>query len=300
MARVDLYQQVTDRVVAELERGVAPWVRPWRILGEAGGLPHNGYTKRPYRGVNVWVLAMSAASLGCDDPRWYTFRQASLLDARVKKGEKATLVAFWRDLKVNEEDPTTGVRSEKTVPLLRAYPVFNASQCDGIPALPAPPTVPTETRYLELQRLLERTTASVHHGGDMAFYSPTTDRIQMPHLAAFVTEEAYWGTMLHELTHWTGHSTRLDRDVRHRFGTLGYAAEELVAELGSAYLCAALGVLGELRHPEYLANWLAAFKGDKRALFRASSFAQRAADFVLAHRDQAAIDLANHTDEDAT
>lgn len=300
MAKVDLYQLVTDRVVAELEKGVAPWVRPWRVLGDAGGLPHNGYTKRPYRGVNVWVLAMSAASQGYDDPRWFTFRQASLLGAHIKKGEKSTLVAFWRDLTVKEEDPVTGVRSEKNIPMLRAYPVFNAAQCEGVPTIPTLPAVTAEVRYSDIRRLLESTSAAVHHGGDMAFYSPTNDRIQIPHLAAFVSEELYWSTMLHELTHWTGHSSRLDRDVRHRFGSLGYAAEELVAELGSAYLCAALGVAGDLRHPEYLANWLTAFKGDKRALFRASSLAQRAADLVLNFREQVDSSLPHDSDEDAT
>lgn len=282
MARVDLYQKVTDLIVAELEKGVAPWVRPWKSLGgAAGGLPFNGYTSRPYRGVNVWILVVTAADRGFDDPRWFTFRQTSLLGAHVRKGEKATLVSFWRDLTVEDNDATTGVRKEKRVPLLRAYPVFNAAQCEGVPTLPqAELPAPTELTA-ELDAMLTRTGASVSHGGDQACYVPSADRIQMPPRVAFVSDAHYWSTLLHELAHWTGHSSRLDRDVTQRFGTLGYAAEELVAELGAAFLCASLGLEGDLRHPEYLASWLRAFREDKRALFRASSLAQRASDFVL-------------------
>lgn len=300
MARVDLYQQVTDLIVTELEKGVAPWVRPWRSqTGVASGLPHNGYTRRPYRGVNVWVLVLHAAARGFDDPRWFTLRQANLLGSRIKKGEKATLVAFWKDLTVADHDPVTGIRSEKTIPLLRAYPVFNAVQCEGVPVLERPTEKAPELRNSELVAFLERTTARVKHGGDMAFYSSAADHIQMPAPIAFISEENYWSTMLHELTHWTGHGSRLDRDLTNRFGTMGYAAEELVAELGSAYLCAELGVHGDLRHPEYLGSWLKGFKDDKRAFFRASSLAQRAADFVLGFRDPVDSGLAQDSTEDA-
>lgn len=285
MARVDLYQQVTDLIVAELEKGVAPWVRPWKSMGGvAGGLPRNGYTSRAYRGVNVWILVVTAAARGFQDPRWFTFRQTKLLGAHVRKGEKAALVSFWRDLTVRDEDARTGEQREKKIPLLRAYPVFNAAQCEGIADVATEPTSDdAEPRNTKLARLVEATGANVSHGGDMACYSPAFDRIQMPMLEAFESEEHYWSTLLHELTHWTGHKSRLDRDVSNRFRSLGYAAEELVAEMGSALLCAALGVDGDLRHPEYLASWLTAFKDDERALFRASSLAQRAADYVLAH-----------------
>jgi antirestriction protein ArdC len=193
-----------------------------------------------------------------------------------------------------------GVRKEKTIPLLRAYPVFNAAQVEGIAAFDAPPdTEKAELRYTRLKEFLTRTQARVEEGGDMAFYSPTRDFIQVPKREAFLSEEHYWSTMLHELTHWTGHESRLDRDVRNKFGTLGYAAEELVAELGSAYLCAALHVEGELRHPEYLAHWLKGFKDDKRVFFRASSLAQKAADFVLAFREETEPSHAPDSAEDA-
>lgn len=169
-----------------------------------------------------------------------------------------------------------------------------------MPTVEGPVEKAPELRHAELVAFRDRTTAKVAHGGDLAFYSPAADRIQMPVPQAFLSEENYWSTMLHELTHWTGHASRLDRDLTNRFGTMGYAAEELVAELGSAYLCAELGVRGDLRHPEYLGNWLRGFKDDKRAFFRASSLAQRAADFVLRFRDQIEPSLAHDSDEDAT
>lgn len=302
MARVDIYQQVTDLIVAELEKGVAPWVQPWKAVGGvAGGLPCNGYTSRPYRGVNVWVLVVVGHNRGYGDPRWFTFRQANLLGAKIRKGEKATLVTLWRDLKVEERNDATGVRTEKSIPLLKSYPVFNALQCEGVPRLELAAERPAEPelRYKDLPPLLERSGAVVRTGGSLAFYSVDTDSIQVPPVSAFQGEEFYWSTMLHELTHWTSHPTRLDRDVKHKFASLGYAAEELVAELGSAYLCASLGVQGELRHPEYLGSWLKAFKDDKRALFRASTLAQRAADFVLQFRPDVDPGHASPPDENA-
>lgn len=290
MARLDLYQQVTDAIVAELEKGVAPWVRPWKTLThEFGGLPFNGYTRRPYRGVNVWLLEIARFKASYEDPRWFTLRQTNLLGGKVRRGEKATLVIFWKTHSFEETREETGERVERTVPLLRSYYLFNAAQCEGVPQNEVQEVTPApELRYAQVKALLERTRATVQTGGDQAFFSPALDFIAMPALAAFETEEHYWGTMLHELTHWTGHSSRLARDLAGRFGSQAYAAEELVAEMGSAFLCAQLGVEGRLRHPEYVGHWLAVLKGDKRAVFTASSLAQRAADFVLDREVQAA------------
>jgi len=288
MAKEDLYQQVTNTIVAELERGVAPWVQPWHTLDERfGGGPLNGYTARGYRGVNVLLLLIAAAKKGYQDPRWFTYRQAQTLGAQVRRGEKSTLVIFWKQLDFKKMDEETGEDERKRVPLLRAYSVFNAQQCEGIPALPRPEEKAPELRYSEAEALFARHRVDVRHGGGLAFFAPELDFIQMPPLEAFESEEHYFGTKLHELTHWTGHRSRLDRDLGKRFGSEAYAAEELVAEMGSAFLCAHLRIEGRLRHPEYIGHWLKVLRGDKRAVFKASSLAQAAADFVLGGKAEA-------------
>jgi antirestriction protein ArdC len=285
MVREDLYQQVTNAIVAELEKGVAPWVRPWKTLdARFGGGPYNGCTDRGYRGVNVWLLQIAAMQRGFEDPRWFTFRQVGLLGGYVKRGEKSTRVIFWKQHGFKETDPQSGVQVEKYVPLLRSYAVFNAEQCVDIAPLPEHEECPTNLRYEQAQELFERHAVSVRFGGDQAGFSRAFDYIQMPPHEAFESEEHFWGTMLHELTHWTGHKSRLDRDLSGRFGSHSYAAEELVAEMGAAFLCANLGISGRLRHPEYIATWLAVLKEDKRAVFKASSLAQAAADFVLGQK----------------
>lgn len=287
MAKEDLYQKVTDTIVAELERGVAPWIQPWRTLdARFGGGPFNGYTARGYRGVNVLLLLVSMAQKGYQDPRWFTFRQAQMLGAHVKRGEKSTLVIFWKQLTLQKKDEESGDEARKRVPLLRSYAVFNAEQCEGLPALPKAEERAPELRYADAEALFTRHEVDVRYGGDKAFFAPGLDFIQMPRLEAFESEEHYWGTNLHELTHWTGHKSRLDRDLAHRFGSEAYAAEELVAEMGSAFLCAHLAVEGRLRHPEYIGHWLTVLRDDKRAVFKASSLAQAAADFVLDRKEE--------------
>lgn len=284
MTKEDLYQRVTDTIVAELEKGVAPWVRPWKTLdARVGGGPFNGYTARGYRGINVWLLLIAAAERGYQDPRWFTYRQAQTLGAQVKRGEKSVTVIFWKQSAFKEKDEATGEMVDRKVPLLRSYNLFNAEQCSGVPQLPGMESTKPELRYEQAQALFTKHGVDVRHGGDKAFFAPSMDFIQMPRIEAFESEEHYWGVMLHELTHWTGHGKRLSRDLSGRFGSQAYAAEELVAEMGSAFLCAYLGVAGQLRHPEYVGNWLTVLKDDKRAVFKASSLAQAAADYVLGH-----------------
>ena len=287
MVKEDLYQKVTDAIVAELERGVAPWVRPWTTLDPRfGGGPINGYTARGYRGVNVWLLLITAMKKGYQDSRWFTFRQAQTLGAHVKKGEKSTMVIFWKQHRIQEASATTGEQEEKKIPFLRAYAVFNAEQCEGLAPQPKAEETARELRYQHAEALFVKHAVDIKHGGDQAFFSPILDFIQMPRLDAFESEEHYWGVKLHELTHWTGHKSRLDRDLSGRFRSEAYAAEELVAEMGSAFLCAQLGIEGHLRHPEYIGNWLKVLKDDKRAVFKASSLAQAAADFVLDRKEE--------------
>jgi len=287
MIKEDLYQKVTDAIVAELEKGVAPWVRPWATLDTRfGGGPFNGCTERGYRGINVWLLLITAMKKGYQDSRWFTFRQAQSLGAHVKKGEKSTMVIFWKQHRIQETATKSGEQEEKKIPFLRAYAVFNAEQCEGLASLPKTEEITRELRYQQAEALFVRHAVDVKHGGDQAFFSPGLDFIQMPRLDAFESEEHYWGVKLHELTHWSGHKSRLDRDLSGRFRSEAYAAEELVAEMGSAFLCAQLGIEGHLRHPEYIGNWLKVLKDDKRAVFKASSLAQAAADFVLDRKDE--------------
>lgn len=280
----DLYQAVTDRIVAALEAGVAPWIRPWSG-GGFEGVPLNAGSSRPYRGVNRVLLTMEAHGKGYRSNRWLTYRQTSELGGRVRRGEHGVQIVFYRLKELPqaaeperlEDDPRP-----KVIPLLRAYTVFNLAQVDGLPDRLTPP-VPSQPAWEPqeaAERLLKGSGARIEHGGPMAFYSPLDDRIQLPDPGAFKDQGSYYATAIHELVHWTGHPDRLDRQLGRRFGEAAYACEELVAEMGSAFLCASCRIDGELQHPEYIAEWLKVLKNDKRAIFTASTKAQRAADFI--------------------
>lgn len=270
----DIYQTVTDRLVTALEAGTVPWLRPWKTANRGSALePYNASSGRPYNGVNLLILGCAPyQSLG-----WMTFNQARALGGCVRKGERGTTVVFWKFDRVRDDE--TG--EVKTRPFARAYTVFNVEQIDGLPetlAAPLPPVAP-EGGVIEVAR---RHGVDLRHGGDRAFFSPTYDFVQMPSADAFKSPEHYDATLAHELTHWTGGKARLDREFGKRFGDQAYAFEELIAEIGSAFACARLGVpLDGLQHPAYLANWLAVLKGDKRAIFTAASAAKRAAELLL-------------------
>jgi antirestriction protein ArdC len=198
MTKEDLYQQVTNAIVAELEKGVAPWVRPWKTLdARFGGGPFNGYTARGYRGVNVWLLLIAAAKKGFQDPRWFTYRQAQTLGAQVKGGEKSTRVIFWKQMSFKDKDETTGTTEEKKVPFLRSYNLFNAEQCEGVASLAKAEETAPGLRYQQAEALFTKHAVDVRHGGDKAFFTPDLDFIQMPRLEAFENEEQYWGVKLH-------------------------------------------------------------------------------------------------------
>jgi antirestriction protein ArdC len=288
----DLYQEVTDTIVAALERGVAPWV-PGHDAARAGTAgpfapPRNGLTGRAYSGVNVLLLWLAAQEKGYASPAWYTFNQAcgasGLRKDRtghwvpepskgVRKGERATLVTFWKEFTV--EDPETG--EPRRVPLLRHFCVFNRAQIDGLPpettavSADAPEWAPVEAA----ERVVTESGVRVVEGGRMPSYDRVADAIAMPTRAAYRAPEAYYVDLLHELTHWTGHPARLARPFGDRFGSPEYAAEELVAELGAAFLCASLGIVGKLQHPEYVAAWIKRLRDDKREIFHAASHARQ-------------------------
>lgn len=278
----DLYEEVTQRIIKALEAGTAPWIKPWST--DFDGVPINAGSKRAYRGVNRILLTMEALARGYRCNRWLTYRQANELGGQVRGGQRGTQVVFYR---LREVPPPEAERSEdeakpKVVPLLRAYTVFNVAQVDGLPEHLSPrgPSQPAWNPQDGAERLLKGSGAQIEHGGAMAFYSPLDDRIQLPEREAFKDSSSYYATALHELVHWTGHPQRLDRQLGHRFGEAAYAAEELVAEMGGAFLCASCRIDGHLQHAEYIGDWLKVLKSDERAIFTASTQAQQAADFI--------------------
>ncbi|MGE4069830.1 MAG: ArdC family protein [Lysobacterales bacterium] len=283
--RADVYTRVTDRIVAELEAGVRPWMKPWANSGSDGQVArpvrHNGIA---YRGINILMLWSEAMDKGFSSSMWMTYRQAQALGGRVRKGETGSLVVYADSFTKTETDDH-GEDVELEIPFLKGYTVFNVEQIDDLPEKYYPRTK-LPARVPALIALAEdffaATGARFRHGGDRAFYSPTYDFIQLPPLASFRDSESYAATKAHELVHWTGNQKRLDRTLGQRFGDAAYAAEELVAEMGAAFLCSDLRVTPETMpdHADYLACWLRILKDDKRAIFTAASQAQKAADYL--------------------
>lgn len=282
-SRFDVYQHVTDTILKSLETGTAPWVKPWKDGNPAIGAPRNAVSEKAYRGINIPLLLVSEMANGFNDSRWMTYKQAQEMGGNVRKGEKGTQIVFWRFLTVEDKhaDATGEEGPSKEIPFLRLYTVFNAAQCDGLPRVETPaPTIPA-FHHARAAECFNANAPKLRHGGDRACYIPAIDTITLPPVEAFKDESNYWGTALHELTHWTGHESRLNRDLKNRFGSKAYAAEELIAEMGAAFLCASVGIEGKLQHAEYINNWIQIMKSDKRAIFTASSKAQQAADFIL-------------------
>lgn len=281
------YQTVTDRIVAALEAGTRPWQKPWKA-----GEPITSPLARPlricgtpYTGINVLNLWIAKEMRGFSSNHWLTYKGAAGLGAQVRKGARSELAFFVGQHTVKAEAEGD---DDRTVSFLRAYHVFNADQIDGLPArfapvmAPAPVDAPRGARNAAVDSFVAGTGASVSHGGDRAFYAPSIDAIRMPHLEAFNEPAAYYSTLLHELTHWTSHATRCDRELGKRFGDHAYAAEELVAEMGAAFLCADLQISDTPRedHAQYLASWIKVLKDDNRAIFRAASLAEKAAGYL--------------------
>jgi antirestriction protein ArdC len=285
--RTDVYERITNQIVAELEKGVRPWLKPWNAEHAAGRITRplraNGI---PYRGINVVMLWSAAMEKGYAAPIWITFKQANGLGASVRKGEQGSLVVYADKITRRETDADTGEESERAIPFMKGYTVFNVEQVQGLPphfyAKAAPPTETVE-RIERAEAFFAATGANVVHGGSQACYVISRDDIHMPCIDLFKDAVSYYATLGHETIHWTRHKSRLDRDFgRKRFGDEGYAVEELVAELGSAFLSADLELTPEVRedHAAYIASWIRVLKNDKRAIFTAAAHAQRAADFL--------------------
>ena len=284
--RTDVYTRITNRIVAELEQGTRPWLKPWNAEHAMGRitrpLRHNG---QPYSGINVLMLWSEAMDKGYAAPIWMTFRQAHELGAHVRKGEHGSLVVY-ADRFTKTETDDAGQDVERQVPFMKGYTVFNVEQIDDLPAhyyAKAAPTLDPVQRIAHAESYFAALGADIRHGGNMAFYAISSDHVQMPPFESFRDAESYYATLAHECTHWTRHDRRLARDFgRKRFGDEGYAIEELVAELGSAFLCADLALTPEPRddHAAYIGSWLKVLKNDKRAIFTAAGHAQRAVDFL--------------------
>lgn len=287
--KTDLYKQITDHIIRALEQGTRPCHQPWSA-GHAAGrvtrpLRANGI---PYQGINVLMLWCAAVEKGYATPFWFTFKQAVDLGAHVRKGEKGSLVVYADHITRTETDTATGEESETSIPFLKGYTVFNAEQVEGLPetyyARPAP-RVETIVRNARAEAFFAALGIDIQHGGNSACYVISRDQVRMPAFEAFRDAESYYATLGHETVHWTKHPARLDREFgRKRFGDEGYAMEELVAELGAAFLCADLQLTPETRddHAAYVASWLKVLKTDTRAIFTAASHAGRAVEFLHA------------------
>ena len=308
--RPSLYDEVTARIVGELEAGRVPWVQPWDAKAFAPGLPRNADTRRGYSGINILILWAEVAARGYPAQGWLTFRQALAAGGAVRKGEKGTTIFYaarftpkggageggdGATMPANGgSDGSAGEDGPRGVPFLKRFTVFNVAQCEGLPArctaqdVPLPPreTIPVA------EGLIAASGADIRIGGNEAYYSPSGDYVALPPQQAFLAQIDYYRTALHELGHWTGHASRLGRDQTGSFASAAYGREELCAELASAFLCAALGIIPTVRHADYIGAWLSIMRADTRAIFKAASLASKAADYLLGFSPHAAADAA--------
>jgi len=283
----DLYQVITDQIIEAMERGVCPWKKPWKTIG---GLPRN-IRGTHYRGINAFLLALQSDFSGWEQPLFLTFKQAKELGGKVRKGEKSTMVVFWKVFVPKEylANPDACPPEEKRW-MLRYYRVFNVAQVEGLPPKAVPRIVENDHSPIEACEEIVANMPNcprISTGANRASYIPAFDRVMIPALAAFDTAEAYHSTLFHELTHATGHDSRLFRQgaFEGNFGSEPYAKEELVAELGAAFLCARAGIAPAIIEDSaaYIAGWLKRLREDKTLIVSAASAAQKAADFIAPH-----------------
>lgn len=287
MTKQDPHSRITDRILAELEQGARPWLKPW----SGGDMATSGQTRplratgQPYRGINVLLLWIEAQASGFVSPSWMTYRQAQALGAQVRKGERGATVVYYGDSTKTVHDDASGEDREQGFRFLKTYTVFNVAQIDSLPEryhyIPEP--APESERIEAAEAFFASIPATVNHGGDKAYYMPSADRIQLPPFAAFHDAHGYYATRGHETVHWTRHESRLDRSFgREKWGDEGYAREELVAELGAAFLAADLGLAIEPRpdHASYIASWIKVLQNDSRAIVQAAAHAERAVAFL--------------------
>lgn len=287
----NLYDEVTARIIAELEAGRFPWVQPWGKVGGVGpALPRNALTARPYSGVNILILWGTVIERRWPSQSWLTFRQALEAGGSVRKGERGVTVVYADSFtpEAEKERASREGGDTRSIPFLKRFTVFNVAQCEGLREGLATDRAPLPEREIVpvAEELIAASGVEFRIGGDEAFYAPGPDFVAVPPQPAFFEQVNYYRTCLHELTHATGHAKRLARDLRNAFGSKDYAREELVAEMGSAFLCAALGIVPTVRHSDYIGAWLGVLREDSRAIFRAASAASKAAEWLLTrHRE---------------
>ena len=285
--RSSLYDEITDKIIAELEAGRVPWVQPWGTAAAKAPLamPKNASTNRSYSGVNVLLLWGSTIENGFTGQSWLTFRQALSLGGHVRKGERGTTVVYADRFVPSDEKRRAAETGEEaqTIPFLKRFTVFNCDQCEQLPeeiATAAPPP-PPDLIEPKVEALIKATGIDFRISGSRAFYAPVEDYVQVPPPQAYFEPINWHRTALHELGHATGHRSRLNRDLSGSYGTKKYAFEELVAELSAAFGCASLGIVPTVRHADYIGAWLEVLREDNRAIVRAASQASKAADYLL-------------------
>lgn len=285
----NLYDDITNKIIAELEAGRFPWVQPWGTSAAQAplGLPKNASTGRTYSGINILILWGAVVQHGFPGQGWLTFRQALSLGGNVRKGEHGTTVVYAARFVPEDEKQRARDTGEEAqaIPFLKRFTVFNVAQCEGLPqdiAVEVPPPPPGMIEPT-VETLIKASGIDFRIGGDRAFYAPAHDYVQVPPPAAYFEPINWHRTALHELGHATGHASRVGRDLGGSFGTRKYAFEELVAEMNAAFCCAALGIVPTVRHADYLGSWLEVLREDNRAIVRAASQATKAADWLLGY-----------------
>lgn len=302
MDKKDIYQEITNRIIKDLEEGTPVWEKPW----ENGftGFPKNEFSKCFYSGINTIILWTRQGDIGADSSQWVTFRQAQNLGGQIKKGEKASRIIFYKKITVPEHEEEKGEKQEKQkggnpkqekkkeegnsqekeISIIKPHPVFNLSQTKGLEHLVKAPDEKEQTfkDEKEAEELLKKVQAKIKLANfSKAFYTPSEDKISMPRKSQFKTKEGFYSTLFHELSHWTGHPSRLNREINNKFGTKAYAFEELVAEISASFLCCHFGFRYSTQHSAYVKSWVKLLKEDKKAIFKASSLAQKATQFIL-------------------
>ncbi len=284
-----IYDDITSKIIAELEEGRLPWVQPWGTAAVKAplALPRNALTFRQYSGINILILWGAVVQHGYPTQHWLTFRQALALGGNVRKDERGTTVVYADRFTPADEKRRARDADEKpgSIPFLKRFTLFNAAQCDGLPdeiAVEAPPA-PNGMIEPRVDALIKATGIDFRVGGDQSCYVPALDYVQVPPPQAFFEPINWHRTVLHEMGHATGHASRLGRDLSGSFGTKKYAFEELVAEMNAAFCCASLGIVPTVRHADYIGSWLEVLREDSRAIMRAASQASKATDWLLAH-----------------